>query len=29
VAWGGGGIAHSGSFRYSGIALSALANLKW
>jgi hypothetical protein len=24
----GGGIAPSGSFRYSGIALSALANLK-
>ncbi len=27
LAWGGG-IAPSGSFRYSGIALSALANLK-
>ncbi len=26
--WRGGGIAPSGSFRYSGIALSALANLK-
>ncbi len=26
--WGWGGIAPSGSFRYSGIALSALANLK-
>jgi hypothetical protein len=28
VAWGGGVMAPSGSFRYSGIALSALANLK-